>query len=37
METAVNVLTIVGGITFFSSVFFRKPSAPPFASWNPRH
>jgi hypothetical protein len=37
LETAANILVIVGGITFFSSIFFRAPDAPPFASCNPKH
>jgi len=31
------ILTVVGGVAFFSSVFFRTAEAPPFASLNPRH
>ena len=32
-----SLLIILGGIAFFSSLLFRTPEAPPFASLNPRH
>ncbi len=31
-----SLLIILGGIAFFSSVLFRTPEAPPFASLNPK-
>ncbi|HEX9751776.1 MAG TPA: hypothetical protein VGB22_10905 [candidate division Zixibacteria bacterium] len=36
METVGNVLTILGGVVFFSSALMKKPGVP-FASLNPKH
>lgn len=37
LRPVLALIGLVGGVLFFSSIFFRAPGAPPVASLNPKH